>query len=83
MKKLSLGDHPGVADSINTIGNVSVKIDDYESAGEQFQNAGALYEKLLDKHAGSANSYHNLAATYLEWKATEKLLNGLSRLRPA
>ena len=64
-RKVSIGDHPGIADITNNIGEVHHNMGNYHSAREQFLNAVDLYEKFFDKHEGTATSYHNLALTHL------------------
>jgi len=64
-RKLSKGDEPCIADITSEIGEVYLKMGDYESAREKFQNAVDTYKKLLNKHESTTSSYHNLAATYL------------------
>ncbi len=73
-RKCSIGDHPGIADIINSIGHVYYKMGDYQSARGQFHDAVDLYKKLLDKHESTANCCHILAVTYLAMESYPEAL---------
>ena len=62
-KRLRL--YPGVADIINDLGRVHLKMGDYQSARKQLKKAVILNKMCRGKHVDTANSCHNLASTYL------------------
>ena len=72
-KRLKL--YPGVADIINDLGCVYLKMGNYQSARKQLQKAVIMNKVCRGNHVDTANSCHNLASTYLLLGSYPKALN--------